>query len=159
MPSTSISQSAVRRSPVTRHRGTAQSSSGQSLYPRPRQAHARPGGLTQRRAQLEARWRARLERITALSLAYHEEAQHAVPGVTDGRGATSRRARLLARQEVAERQALVEIEAALERIAAGHYGWCEQCGRPIAAALLMAQPQARYCWACGRQSAQRLACV
>lgn len=109
--------------------------------PRSHQAAGRSaGGLAHRRAQLEQRWRARLERVTALSLAYHDEA-------------SSRRARLLATKAVAERQALAEIEAALDRIAAGLYGWCEQCRRPIGSSLLTAQPEARFCAACGRQTA------
>ena len=124
----------------------------------PRAVPAGPGGVARRRAQLEARWRDRLERVTALSLAYHDAGELAGQGrigVTE-----SRRARMLARQAVAERQALAEIEAALDRIASGRYGWCEQCGRPVAAAVLAARPEARYCAACGRhRSAQRLACA
>ncbi len=140
MSSTSILQPAARRSPARWYRSSAPPSQAR------RGVHLGPGGLAQRRALLEARWRDRLERVTALSLAYHDAAQ--VPG---NDGAVSRRAKQLGRQAVAERQALAEIEAALDRIAAGRYGWCEQCGRSIAAAFLAAQPQARYCAACGRQ--------
>jgi len=106
--------------------------------------------LMRRRAQLEKRWRDRLERVTALSLAYHDAAQED----TD-----SRSARMIARQAVAERQELAEIEAALDRLAGGSYGRCEQCGRPIGTALLSARPQARYCGACGphRREPRRLA--
>jgi DnaK suppressor protein len=114
-------------------------------------------GLAQRRAQLEARWRDRLERVTSLSLAYHEAAQ-GLPARLDGvRTEESRRATQLARQAVAERQTLAEIEAALDRLAAGRYGWCEQCGRPIASTLLAARPDARYCGACEREPGQRIA--
>ena len=167
MPSTSISQPDARRAPAVRHRSSApprsvqlgpgqlQSASGCPVY-------LGPGGLAQRRAQLESRWRDRLDRVTELSLAYHDEAQWSPPGLsgtgtgtsTGTRPATgtaiSRRARQLGRRAVAERQALAEIEAALDRIASGRYGWCEQCARPIAAAVLTAQPQARYCAPCGR---------
>ncbi|MGO8956644.1 MAG: hypothetical protein ACLQFR_04640 [Streptosporangiaceae bacterium] len=106
--------------------------------------------LARQRAQLEQRWRDRLERVTALSLAYHDEAQQ---------DSESGRARQIARQAVAERQALAEIEAALDRLAGGTYGRCEQCRRPIGTALLSACPQARYCGACGphRRKAHRLA--
>jgi DnaK suppressor protein len=148
MSSTSIVQTAVRSVPA-RHRipaGTAQAAG--------RPVHVGPGGLAQRRALLEACWRDRLERVTALSLAYHDAAQTVPPGPAGRRGASSRRARRLARQAVAERQALAEIEAALDRIAAGRYGWCEQCSRPISATVLGAQPQARYCAAC-KHSPQR----
>jgi DnaK suppressor protein len=152
MSSTSIVQTAVRSLPVRPHRspaGTAQAGS--------RPIHAVPGGLARRRALLEARWRDRLEQVTALSLAYHDAAQNVPPGPAGSQGASSRRARQLARQAVAERQALAEIEAALDRIASGQYGWCEQCGRPIAATLLAAQPQSRYCAACRRLPPKRAA--
>ena len=43
---------------------------------------------------------------------------------------------------------LAEVEAALERLAAGAYGVCEQCGQPIAPARLEARPAARTCIAC-----------
>jgi RNA polymerase-binding transcription factor DksA len=43
------------------------------------------------------------------------------------------------------RDHLREIEAALERVAAGTYGVCELCRRPIDAARLEARPTARTC--------------
>jgi RNA polymerase-binding transcription factor DksA len=101
------------------------------------------------RAQLEDRWRARLERVTELSLAYHDAAQLARQGTAAERSRAARRTRELARAVVAERQALAEIEAALDRITRGHYGRCEQCHEPISAARLASHPQARYCSACG----------
>ena len=153
MTSVSIVQPAVRQVRGRRRsRGSAQPPRGTG-----RVLHFGPGGLAQRRALLEARWRDRLERVTALSLAYHEAAQNLPSGVAGACSPASRRARQLARHAVAERHALAEIEAALDRIAAGRYGWCEQCGRPIAAAFLASQPQARYCAACGRVTARRTA--
>jgi len=107
-----------------------------------------PLGLIQRRAQLEDSWRAALERVTDLSLAFHDAEQVARNGGPASRARAARRARQLARQTVAERQGLAEIEAALDRIANGQYGRCEQCREPISAALLTRQPQARYCTAC-----------
>ena len=148
MPSMSISQQSVRRTLAPAHWGSAQ------LAPaRTRAAHAGQTNAMQHRAQLEARWRDRLESVTALSLAYHDEVQRheaalAATGLPPGGGAESRRAKLIARQTVAERQALAEIEAALDRISAGTYGRCEQCGATIGAALLAARPQARYCGTC-----------
>lgn len=44
-----------------------------------------------------------------------------------------------------ERRLLVEIDDALNRIAAGTYGICEGTGKPIPKARLEAQPWARYC--------------
>jgi RNA polymerase-binding transcription factor DksA len=43
---------------------------------------------------------------------------------------------------------LGEIEAARERLAAGRYGTCESCGKPIATARLQARPVARTCIGC-----------
>ncbi len=43
---------------------------------------------------------------------------------------------------------LVEIDAALARLADRSYGTCERCGRPIAAGRLEARPTARTCIAC-----------
>jgi DnaK suppressor protein len=48
----------------------------------------------------------------------------------------------------AARQDLVEIEAARGRVAAGTYGTCERCGRPIAPDRLEARPAARACVTC-----------
>jgi RNA polymerase-binding transcription factor DksA len=145
MSSTSILQPAVRDVPVRRQRRPAQLT---KLVGR----QVRPGrrGSPQRRALLEARWRETVERITALSIAYHDAAQIVPGGLPGSRGARSRRARRIARQVVGQRQILAEIEAALERITAGRYGWCEQCGRLIATARLAARPHVRYCAACDR---------
>ena len=46
------------------------------------------------------------------------------------------------------RHRLAEVDAALERVAAGTYGVCERCGEPIAPARLEARPTARTCVAC-----------
>ncbi len=43
------------------------------------------------------------------------------------------------------RESLEEVDAALERLAAGQYGTCEICGKPIGAARLEAMPAARLC--------------
>ena len=40
---------------------------------------------------------------------------------------------------------LLEIDAALARLAAGTYGICEVCGEPIAPGRLEARPTARTC--------------
>ena len=46
------------------------------------------------------------------------------------------------------RERLAEVDAALGRLAAGTYGVCEVCGRPIAEARLEVRPTARTCVAC-----------
>jgi hypothetical protein len=87
-----------------------------------------------------------------LSLAYCDAAEHHGPGAPapHGGAGASGPAGQLARQAVAERQRLADFEAALNRIATGKYGWCEQCRRPISAVLLATRPQARFCAACAR---------
>ena len=104
----------------------------------------------ERRALLEGCWRVRLERITELSLAYHDAAQRTGQGSNAERSRAARRVRKLARAAASERQELAEIEAALQRISSGEYGQCEQCRAPISPALLASRPQARYCYSCGR---------
>ena len=49
-----------------------------------------------------------------------------------------------------EREAdeLRRIDAALFRLSAGNYGVCEDCGQPIAAARLAAEPTATRCIRC-----------
>lgn len=112
--------------------------------------HLHPAALPQWRALLEFGWQERLERITRLSLAFHEAAEAAADdgGGRDARLAARHRADRLLRRTVAERRVLADIEAAMARLAAGRFGWCEQCGRAIATAKLAEMPQATYCAAC-----------
>lgn len=145
MSSTSVLQPAVRHVRVRRQYRPAELTKILG-----RQARPVRRGSAQRRALLEARWRETVGRITALSIAYHDAAQLVPGGLPGGRGALSRRARRIARQVAGQRQILAEIEAALERITAGRYGWCEQCGRLIATARLAVRPHVRYCAACDR---------
>ena len=96
------------------------------------------------RVILEARWRARLQEVTELSLAYHT----AAPDGDDGR-----RARRLLRRTVAARQRLADTEDALRRVTAGTFGWCEQCAAPISEIVLAAAPESRYCDKCAASAA------
>ena len=51
------------------------------------------------------------------------------------------------------RGAIADIEHALDRLDAGSYGACEECGAPIPLERLEAIPAARFCVACpGRRS-------
>ena len=50
----------------------------------------------------------------------------------------------------AARRRLADVEDALARRAAGDYGVCESCGRPIAPERLAARPAARTCIDCAR---------
>jgi DnaK suppressor protein len=112
--------------------------------------HLHPAALSQWRALLEFCWQERLERITRLSLAFHEAAEAAAD---DGSGRSARlaarhRANRLLHQTVRERRAFADIEAAMTRLAVGRFGWCEQCGRAIPTGKLTEMPQATYCPAC-----------
>jgi len=46
------------------------------------------------------------------------------------------------------RKHLADLDSALERIDSGDYGWCERCGKPIAAERQSARPTARTCIDC-----------
>jgi RNA polymerase-binding protein DksA len=46
------------------------------------------------------------------------------------------------------REALAEVEHALDKLSQDTYGLCESCGKPIAAARLEAMPAARLCIDC-----------
>jgi RNA polymerase-binding transcription factor DksA len=96
------------------------------------------------RVILEARWRARLQEVTELSLAYHA----ATPDGHDGR-----HARPLLRRAVAARQRLADTEDALRRVTAGTFGRCEQCAAPISEVVLAAAPESRYCGRCAASAA------
>ena len=43
---------------------------------------------------------------------------------------------------------LADVDAALARIAAGSYGYCERCGQTIGSDRLLARPTARTCIGC-----------
>jgi len=47
-----------------------------------------------------------------------------------------------------EREKLLEIDQALERMAEGTYGSCAECGEPISMKRLEVKPAAMYCVAC-----------
>jgi DnaK suppressor protein len=51
-----------------------------------------------------------------------------------------------------EERELDEVNAALFRVTAGTYGWCETCGRAISRPRLDAAPYARQCIRCARAS-------
>ena len=47
-----------------------------------------------------------------------------------------------------ERMRLKEVDEALDRIEAGAYGVCEECGEPIGLKRLEVKPVAKYCVPC-----------
>jgi RNA polymerase-binding transcription factor DksA len=114
--------------------------------------HLHPAALPRWRALLGARSQQQRELVTELSLACRDARQAATdPGSgPDARQAARRRASAALRRAAAGRRALAETEAALARLAAGRFGWCQQCGTAITAARLAEIPQARCCPACER---------
>lgn len=55
-----------------------------------------------------------------------------------------------------ERDALLEVEQAIERLDDGSYGQCDHCEETIPAKRLQAVPWARYCIDCQEQAEQGL---
>ena len=114
----------------------------------PAAAHLAPDTMPRWRALLESHWRARLERVTELSLAYHEAEDASAGPPAGGQSARAQSGRALLRRAVAQRRALAEIEAALARLSNGRFGRCERCGGVVSATRLTRTPQARYCISC-----------
>ena len=105
------------------------------------------------RALLEARWRARLQEVTELSMAYAVASTPDGAGPAKGAGPAQAAggcpdARSLLNRAVAARRKLADVEEALGRLAAGTFGRCEQCGSAIGPQLLSVLPEARYCPRC-----------
>jgi RNA polymerase-binding transcription factor len=108
-----------------------------------------PAGGPRWRALLEMRWRARLQEVTELALAYHEAEAAAGRGGGEDRLQVQRLLRLL-RRTVTSRRALADTEEALARLSAGRYGWCESCAGAIPAQRLAATPETHYCARCAQ---------
>jgi DnaK suppressor protein len=111
--------------------------------------HLLPAALPHWRAMLGCRWQEHYARVSELS----QDGRGAVRGAAeaasqDAHQAAFRRASAIWHQAVAEWRVLTEIEAALSRLSAGQFGWCQQCGSVIAFSRLAEVPYARYCPAC-----------
>jgi len=116
--------------------------------------HVRPAGTggPRWRARLETRWQAWVREVTELSLAYHVAAAASPDGTGGGAGQPETHA--LLHRAVAARRKLADVEEALDRLAAGNFGSCEQCRSPIPDRLLAAVPEARYCPGCDAAEAR-----
>ncbi len=106
-----------------------------------------PGDVAARLAAERAAVQARLARtdedlaaLFAASRDSNADDEHDPEGQT----IAYERAQLSASAQQA-RSHLVEVDAALDRLAAGTYGVCEVCSRPIGVARLEARPTARTC--------------
>jgi RNA polymerase-binding transcription factor DksA len=94
------------------------------------------------RAQVEALTR-EFDGVVAASRSSNADDEHDPEGAT----IAFERQQVAALLEAARRR-LADVEVALGRRAAGSYGVCEVCGRPIPAERLAVRPSARTCVAC-----------
>jgi len=100
--------------------------------------------ITQRVAELRreiSRDRAELEELR------QRIGSHDVLDPAERAGDTAVAEVLAPAEEILLREAL-QLEAALHRIAEGHYGICANCHKPIAAERLAAEPACERCLAC-----------
>ena len=94
----------------------------------------------QLRGLLDRRWRNQVLALTDLAVQFH-----AAEAERDG----STRERL-GRRLAGVRRSLVDIEAAMNRLDARSYGWCDACDRRLPFEHLELTPELRYCRACLR---------
>ena len=93
-------------------------------------------------AQIEALTR-EFDGVVAASRSSNADDEHDPEGAT----IAFERQQVVALLDAARRR-LADVDAALERRAAGAYGVCEVCGGSIPAERLAARPSARTCVAC-----------
>lgn len=98
--------------------------------------------LLRRRDELE-----RLRRQNERMAGELDALQRTEPDLPD-RASEVEAAQVAHRLSESERRELLEIEAALGRIAAGTFGLCESCGGAIGTQRLAALPETRFCIAC-----------
>jgi RNA polymerase-binding transcription factor DksA len=108
--------------------------------------------LPQLRTRLEADRDFRLDQLTQL-IAQHPDGASRVDSLDAS--ADNARVEVSAAVEAAARQALDDIDAALDRMDAGRYGGCARCDTPIPLERLLAIPQASLCMGCQRQAEYR----
>jgi len=88
-------------------------------------------------------WRAELLRESSETLEHLQEAGLQEPDIAD-RATLETDHQLELRTRDRERKLIAKIDEALERIADGSYGYCEETGEPIAIRRLEARPIAEY---------------
>jgi len=126
----------------------------EELEPGALAALSEPDFLARQRVLLLAEQAEQAAQLDGLLLEAETLARESEPGDTqfdeesgEGGTATVERERNLTLAAQA-RAALLETEAALQRLAAGTYGRCESCQEPIGRARLQVIPSARLCVAC-----------
>jgi DnaK suppressor protein len=102
---------------------------------------------------LESEQQAALRRLAALERDFAGIVESAGQANTDDEHDPEGATLAFERQHIAAllgqaRDYLREVEAAKSRLAAGQYGLCEHCERPIPAARLAARPTATSCVTC-----------
>ena len=130
---------------------------------RPEQSESRAAFLEHQRALLMAERRnytrqAEELRAQADALALEHEPGDVQFDEEGGEGGTANVDREIDLHLSAQAHAAIEeIDAALDKITAGTYGFCESCGSPVPKARLEALPHARLCVSCksGGLSARR----
>jgi DnaK suppressor protein len=88
-----------------------------------------------------------MQEVQEAAVACREFGQDGVPDIGDMSAATYSRDVLLNLGE-AQRQKIRDIDAALERLAAGEYGICARCGEEIDPKRMTVRPFSRYCIEC-----------
>jgi DnaK suppressor protein len=104
---------------------------------------------TETLAQIDALSR-EFDEVVAASRSSNADDEHDPEGAT----IAFERQQLAALVDQARRR-LADVDEALARAAAGDYGTCADCGRPIAPERLAARPQARTCIDCAARTAGR----
>jgi DnaK suppressor protein len=88
---------------------------------------------------------------TVIDMAGQEEK---LPDLND-RASQESELNLEIRMRERERKLIVKMRDAIERIDAGVYGICDECGEPIGAKRLMARPVTTYCIECKTREEKR----
>ena len=110
-------------------------------------------GVEAARERLEAEQRRARERVAALEREFAGLAEAASGAGTDDEHDPEGATLAFERQHAAAlldaaREQVAALDAALGRLAAGRYGVCERCGRPIGEGRLKARPAALTCIGC-----------
>ena len=105
---------------------------------------------------MERTLRARREQLTqaAWNVVSRRTADRSALG-PGGQAAASLLAEIQAALLQRQNRQLAEVEAALERLERGEYGFCQDCGAPIGLARLKVLPFASRCAGCYRRAAFR----
>ncbi|MDX2701473.1 TraR/DksA C4-type zinc finger protein [Streptomyces sp. PA03-6a] len=111
-----------------------------------RAAHLSAEDLAALRVSLDEQRLFRREQLRQVAAAVPAE-PHQPPGGRAGERAAARE-EVRAALAAAARMVLADVEAALERMREGRYGFCPLCREPIPLNHLVVVPQARYCGRC-----------